>query len=265
MEFYMNKGFTSLMFFTLILSLLILGCKKDDELVQTVTPITVDLFPLTVGHQITFSGFLRDAATDTNIIATGAVYKTTWTIESNSAPLTSIGMSGTATYIIDSTTVPAGAGTFTKVSPVFVQRANATGTDNFSFITSVGKFFRTFGIVRPDSLKWILIADLTVGETGSWTAFDSTYTYGGTHTVRLEIVGKWEGKENLTLNGTSFETYKLATRRNIYLDGSATPAPGSGALTASIWLAADIGPVKMILNADGESMGNYREYMSKSW
>jgi hypothetical protein len=81
----------------------------------------------------------------------------------------------------------------------------------------------------------------------------------------LEIVGKWEGRESLTLAGTTFNTYKLTTRRNVYLGGSPTPAPGSGALTASIWLASAIGPVKMILNADGESYGHFREFLSKNF
>lgn len=241
----------------------IAGCSDDETVTPpTVQPITDDLFPLIVGHKITYTGFLRHQTADTNITATGAVYQTTWTVASNSTP-TPLGVS--ANLVLDSTRVPTGIPsppTITIFTPLFIQRNPPTGSANFSFATNIGRFYRTFAIQRTDSLKWILIAKLDAGIGAEWTAFDSTYT-GASGPVRLQIVGKFEGKETLTLAGQTFDTYKATTKRNVYLGGSTTPSVTSP--TATLWLVKDIGPVKMILNADGESYGHYREFKSKSF
>jgi hypothetical protein len=49
----------------------------------------------------------------------------------------------------------------------------------------------------------------------------------------------------------------------VYLGGSTTPAQVGE--TATIWLVANLGIVKFIFNADGESNGFYREFKSKNW
>lgn len=245
------------------------ACSDDD----TTTPptdnsIKEDLFPLVVGHQITYSGYLRDKTTDTNIIATGAVYETKWTIASN-AILSPLG--NTANLIYDSTRVPTGIPVppvITVASPLFVDRNPPTGNANFSFLQTVGTFFRKFGIQRLDSLRWILIAKLDAGIGTEWSAFDSTWITPPTALppntpVRLQIVGKFEAKEDLTLAGQTFSTYRLQTTRKIYLGGSTTPSATSP--TATIWLAPNVGPVKIILNADGENVGHYREFKSKNF
>jgi hypothetical protein len=96
----------------------------------------------------------------------------------------------------------------------------------------------------------------------TFTAFDSTWTTG-TGNVRLQIVGTFEGRESLTLGGETFNTYRLVTKRQIYLGGSSTP--NVIATTATLWLAPGIGPVKMILNADSENYGHYREYSGRNF
>ena len=43
-----------------VLTLFAVGCKKSSNPVEsTVIPITTDIFPLTVGHRITYTGYLR--------------------------------------------------------------------------------------------------------------------------------------------------------------------------------------------------------------
>lgn len=239
------------------------GCSSDETVVPpTVPPITDDLFPLIVGRKITYTGFLRHQTADTNITASGQVYQTIWTVASNSSA-TPLGV--TANLVLDSTRVPTGIAnppTITIFTPLFIQRNPPTGKENFSFATNIGRFYRTFAIQRTDSLKWILIAKLDAGVGVEWTAFDSTYT-SPTGQVRLQIVGKFEGKETLTLIGQTFDTYRVATKRNVYLGGSTTPSVTSP--TATLWLVKDLGPVKIILNADGESYGHYREFKSKNF
>ncbi len=240
----------------------LVGCKKSDN---TVTPvaslgITVDLFPLTVGHKITYTGYLRSIGTDTNITLTGAVYATSWTVLSNSQA-TPIG--GTSTLIYDSTTVPTGIANppvTIVATPLFVQRASATGSGNFSFLQNIGLFYRTFGLVRADSLRWILIGKLDAGVGSEWTAFDSTWTTGLGQT-ELKIVGLFVDQEAITVGGQSFDTYKLTLTQKVLVGGSVTAT----APLATFWLAAGIGPVKMILNASTEANGHYREFKSKNF
>jgi hypothetical protein len=248
---------------SLFLVFLVNGCsKKSDNGTNPVpTGITDDLFPLTVGHQLTYSGYLRSVGTDTNMTATGAVYLTTWTVVSNTMP-TPLG--GTATLIMDSTTVPTGIAnpaTVTVVTPLFVQRAQATGSANFSFLQNIALFYRTFGIQSSDTLKWILIGKLDAGVGTAWNAFDSTWTTS-TGPAELKIVGKIEDTEALTVSGGTFATtYKLTLTENVIV-GGATVATLP---LATFWLAPNIGPVKMILNATTEANGHYRELKSKNF
>ena len=95
-----------------------------------------------------------------------------------------------------------------------------------------------------------------------WTGFDSTWT-APTGQVRLQIVGKIEAKAPITVNNLTFSVYKAIATRKVYLGGSTTPSVVGE--TASIWLAPDIGIVKFIFNADGESSGFFRELKSKNF
>lgn len=241
----------------------LVGCSDDDTTNPPVDDgIKEDLYPLTVGRQIVYSGMLRDKTTDVNIDATAAVYETKWTVASNSTP-TPIG--GTSNLVMDSTRVPTGIPTPPTIvvpTPLFVKRDPATGTADISFMQNIGPFFRRFGITRTDTLHWFDLAKLSQGVGKEWTAFDNTYT-APTGDVRLQVVSKWEAKEDLTVGGQTFSTYKLTTTRKVYLGGSTTPSVVSP--TATLWLSPGIGPVKMILNADGENVGHYREFKSKNF
>ena len=258
----LQKTMTLLLALTFaVMAFFVAGCKKSSS--NAVTPstgITDDLFPLTLGHQITYTGYLRAILVDTNITATGPAYATSWTVLSNSQA-TPLG--GTSSLIMDSTRVPTGIAnpaTITIPTPLFVQRATPTGSANFSFLQNIGLFYRTFGIARPDSLRWILIGKLDAGVGVSWAAFDSSWTIG-TAAYELKIVGLFVDQESITVGGQTFSTYKLTLTQNV-LAGGATIASSP---LATFWLAKGIGPVKMILNATSEANGHYREFHSKNF
>jgi hypothetical protein len=105
-----------------------------------------------------------------------------------------------------------------------------------------------------------LIGKLDAGVASEWTAFDSTWTtaLGATE---LKIVGLFPGKETITVGGQSFETYKLTLTQKVLVGGAVTATAPLG----TFWLAAGIGPVKMILNASTEAVGHYREFKSKNF
>ncbi len=90
-----------------VLTLFAVGCKKSSNPVEsTVIPITTDIFPLTVGHRITYTGYLRPMGSDTNI-TTGTTYSSSWTVVSND---TATPLGGTSNLIIDSITAPVSLG-----------------------------------------------------------------------------------------------------------------------------------------------------------
>jgi hypothetical protein len=246
---------------TVTMMISLTGCEKKTTEPETVQPITDDLFPLIVGRKLTFSGYLRDAATDVNIEATGAVYEARMTVAATNAPTPF----GTAHVLSDSQRVPTGIPnppTTWVVSSFYVQRAAPTGSGNFGFLTNIGRFYRTFGIQRADSLQWIQLIKQDAGVGVEWKGFDQTYT-GAAGQVRLEIVCKTEARASLTLAGTTFNPYKVVAKRRVYLGGSATPSVQSE--TATIWLEPNVGIVKFIFNADGETPGFFREFKSKNF
>ncbi len=247
--------------FVLALALTTSGCKKEDSTEPAVVAISEDLFPLILGRQFVFSGFLRDKTTDLNIDATGAVYEARMTVVAVNATTPF----GTAHVISDSQRVPTGLAnppTIWVLGSFYVQRNPATGTGNFNFLTNIANFYRTFGINRADSLRWVLLVRQDLGVGVEWTAFDSSWT-GATGVVRLQVVGKVEGREALTLAGQSFNPYKITAIRKIYLGGSSTPSVQQP--TATIWLQPNVGIVKFIFNADGTSLGFFREYKSRNF
>lgn len=235
------------------------GCKESTtEPEDTIKPITDDLYPLIVGRKLVFSGFLRDKTTDVNIDATGAIYEARMTVAVTNAPTPF----GTAHVLSDSQRVPVGTTPVWVVSSYYIQRASPTGSGGFSFLTNIGRFYRSFGIARADSLRWIQLVKTDVGVGVEWSGFDNTWT-AAAGVVRLQIVGKVEGREALTLGGQSFNPYKITATRKVYLGGATTPAQVGQ--TATIWLEPNIGIVKFIFNADGESNGFYREYKSRNF
>jgi hypothetical protein len=233
------------------------SCKKDENPTDVdSTPITDDLFPLTAGHQLVFSGYLRDKTADTNMVfQTGAFYQGRMTV----GPTTNLTPDGSAgTVLIDSSRV--------HPAPIWVARnfviRKASTTGPYDFVTNIGLFYRTFGINRADSLRWVVLVRQDLGIGTEWSAFDSTWTIA-TGSVRLEVVCKVEGREMLSLGGQSFNAYKVVATRRVYLGGASVPSV-TGA-TATVWLEPNIGIVKFIYNADGETPGFYREYASRNF
>jgi hypothetical protein len=248
--------------FVLALSVSSTGCKKSDDATspETPQPITEDLFPLILGRQLVFSGYLTDR-NDVQIAGTSSVYEARMTVAALNAPTPF----GTAHVLSDSQRVPTGIAnppTTWVVSSFYIQRSPATGTGNFYFLTNIANFYRTFGLSRPDSLRWVLLVRQDMGVGVEWTAFDSSWA-APTGQVRLQVVGKVEGRESLTMGGQTFNPYKITAVRKVYLGGASTPSVQ--APTATVWLQPNIGIVKFIFNADGTSGGFYREYKSRNF
>jgi hypothetical protein len=147
-------------------------------------------------------------------------------------------------------------------SNLLIRRASPTGTSNIEFLNDLGLFYRTFGIAGTDTLKWMTIAKLDAGLGNEFTVFDQTFT-GAAGPVRLQVFGKFFAKE--PLSGTSFNPYRLELGRRIYLGTSTTPATQGP--TATFWLEANVGPVKMIINAGGAKgyFGHTRNYAAKNF
>jgi len=247
------------------------SCKKSSTEPAAKEQVMGDLYPLVMGRKLTFNGSIRDAVTDTNITATSAFYNARMTTLTAGFPALApfvAPLAGTTFFISDSSLVSPPSTWY--VSGFYVKRTTATSGDIW-FLTNAGRFYRqTFVYVpgtggRIDSLKWILLVkeNATVGE--SWVAFDSTYTSlsGAIGTARLKVDCVFEGKQTLTLNGQTYETYKLVATRSVFVGGSSTPA--SQGATATVWLVPGVGIVKFIFNSDGETPGFERDLLSKNY
>ena len=243
---------TATILLALALAVLIIfaaGCKKSSSTAvsPTITPITDDLFPLTAGHTITYTGFVRTAGTDVNDSSTGSVYAASWTVASNSATSP---LGGTSNLVIDSTTAPS-----PSVNSLYVLRTPPTGSSNFSFLQNVA-------FQGTDTLTWVLVGDVEDGITAYWQAFDDSIGTGSSK-VELRIVGHYADQETLAVAGHTFFTYRLAITKNILVDGLVSGDPDIP--LATYWFAPGIGPVKMILNATADANGYYREFKSKNF
>ncbi|MDH4070730.1 MAG: hypothetical protein OEV30_09920 [Ignavibacteria bacterium] len=256
--------------FLLIITMAIPGCKDEDNPANggggsTVVPITADLFPLTVGHKLTYGGFATAPNGGAMIPDPTGSYRSVWTIASNAAP-TPLG--GTATAVVDSTTGPFGpGGVVVTVSRTLLLQKDSAG--DFLFMQTIGPFKRAFGIpvgtTGPDTLIWVAVARPShgVGATGmQWTAYDSSFTGTGGVAVRLEIFGVFEATEVVNDNtvandgpATERLTYRSRTWRRITAGGTVVQ---DDATTSILWLGEDLGPVKMRLVEDTENIGHDR-------
>jgi len=239
-----------------VLTLSVVGCKKSSSPVETTTiPITTDIFPLTVGHKITYTGYLRSIGTDTTITSGGTVYSSTWTVASNS---TTTPLGFTSNLIIDSITAP-----IPSASLLYVLRDPPTGDANFSFIQTVN--FR-----GADTLVWVLTGDIQDGVGAYWGAFvdssrilDSTSGVLVDSTYGLIIAGHIADQESLTVGGQSFTTYRLLLTHNDLADGLVQGEPDIP--IATYWFSPGIGPVKIIVNATKQSTGYEWDFQSKNF
>lgn len=261
---------------------LFVGCKEDED---PVTPpdnsVPNDIFPLTVGHRFEYSGYFTNQDTETPIAGTSAFYSTSWSIASENYPLSHIlgqlaaivaskpNGRASAALVMDSTlTAPGGA---IKATPVFAYYDSASA--DYYYLTNLGLFFRgsvikdsaTAAGVRIDSLRFIRLASPKAGIGGSFTCFEENFvSYANPSaptTITLKITGTWESKQDVTVNGVTYPAYYLVINRAAFV-GSAQVNSG---VTAKLWLAKGIGPVKMFLAGDAEVPGNYRELKSKNF
>lgn len=259
----MKYGHALLLFLAASMLIVVPSCDKTED-PKEAEKVMGDLFPLTGGHKLTFNGFIRHAVNDTNITATGAFYAGIMTVIPDgfipALPPNVATIPGTTYFISDSSLVdPAPVWV---VSGFYIKRTTRTSGD-FYFLTNAGRFYRTTGVQRTDSLKWILLVkeNATVGE--SWVAFDSTYTSAAVGSSRLKIDCVFDGLAGVTVNGQTYQAYKLTATRSVFVGGSATPV-AQGA-TATVYLVPGLGIVKFIFNSDGETPGFDRSLLSKNF
>jgi hypothetical protein len=224
-------------------------------------PITDDLFPLVAGRVIVYGeGTLLLNDTQDSIPGSNVGFNSKWEVGANIPP--------NPVIIYDTTNIPAFGVTSTR--EFYIQKDTTTG--DFDFLTNLGFLFRSQKIyntpgdstsgVKSDSVVWIGLSKSTEGVGREYVAFTANYTSATLGPIRFEIVGKFD-RETLTIAGTNYNTYKLTATRRIYL-GSSTSAVSVGT-TAVLWLAADIGPVKIILIGDAESHGKSQTMTAKNF
>jgi hypothetical protein len=268
----------------LIAVLFVSGCKKDET---TTTPtvdktIPADVFPLTRGNQFVYTGWFTTQDTETPVAGSSSFYRTSWTIINVDTPLAKVygplynasksGGRTNAALILDSTLVNPSPAVY-KLTPVAAYKDAAT--NDYFYLTNLGLFFRQSVVkdsasaakVRGDSLRFIKLASPNAGLGAEFKCFEETFTsYANPQAatpITLTITGKWADKtEDVTVNGTTFTgTYPIVISR-VAKAGTTVVSTG---ITARIWLAKGIGPVKMFLVGDAEVPGNYRELKSKNF
>jgi hypothetical protein len=253
--------------FFIVLSISYVGCKDNSTSPEEQQAITEDLFPLIPGHIIVYEeGNLYQYDTQDPIPGSENGFNSKWIVGTNVslpvAPYTN------PTVVIDTTNVPAFG--VTSVRQFFIHKDTTNG--NFDFLTDLGYLFRSQKIyntpgdsssgVRADSLVWIGLSKSSEGVGKEYIAYSANYTSATLGDIKFEIVGMFV-QETVTIAGTNYDTYKLTATRKIYL-GNQTVAASTG-VTAVLWLAPNIGPVKIILIGDGESNGKIQTMTSKNF
>ncbi|MCI0708044.1 MAG: hypothetical protein L0Y80_11240 [Ignavibacteriae bacterium] len=229
------------------------GCKDN----PVSSEIIEDLFPLVVGHKLVFSGHLRNA-NDEEIAGTSGFYEARMTVAATDAPTPF----GTAHVLLDSQLVSPGVW---ATQSFYIQRAAPEGSGDFGFLTNIGRIYRLFNIQRTDSLQWVLLVNQKTGLNGSWDAFVGSWDgefQGAAATIGLVVKCDQITRETVTTPGGTFEgAYRIIARRTVTVNTT----PVSSGTTAEIWLVPNIGIVKFIFHADGESGGFYREYEDRNF
>jgi hypothetical protein len=221
------------------------GCKKASNPAEPViVPITTDIFPLTVGHKITYTGYLRQAGIDSDV--TTQTYTSTWTVVSND---TATPLGGTSNLVIDSITSPV-----PSASLLYVLRDPPTGDANFSFM-------QTVSYLGKDTLTWVLAGDSQDGVGTYWPAFKDSIQGDTVHS--LWIVGHFVDQESLSVGGQMFYAYRLTISADTIVGGV---IPGTvDTPLATYWFAPDIGPVKIIVDATETKSGYDWEFKGKNF
>lgn len=278
----MKKNLYTILSATMLIAVLAFnGCKKDsDPLTPEDKTVPNDVFPLIAGHIFNYSGYFTNADTQDSLSGTGSFYSTSWTVRSSDTALANV-YGGLATIIaskpngksrsaliLDLTLVTPPA-TF-KPTPIAAYYDSSSG--DYYYLTNLGLFFRgsvvrdsASGGIRRDSLRFIKLASPKVGIGGTFTSFEENFVSyanpAASTTINLAITGKWESKTDVTVNGVKYSTYYLVISRVAKVGTT----PVSTGVTAKLWLAKGIGPVKMFLAGDAEVPGNYRELKTKNF
>ena len=218
--------------------------------------ITVDLFPIVLGHRFTFDGYAI-ATTGVPLPDPSNVYNTDWLLAAN-------GPIPFSTVILDTTTLQhPSAGVITVGRNLLIVKNPATG--EFFFAQTLGPFFRAFGIPRTDTVRVVSIAKPDLGIGGTWVALDSTYESAVGSSVRLEINGIVEGGEVVTDSSAArdrWETVKFRTWRRISVNGAVVV---DNATTSRIWLHNGVGPIQVLIAQDTENLGHMRTLKAKNF
>ena len=230
--------------------------------------ITLDLFPVVVGHKYTYTGYATAAGSGAQIPDPTGSYKTVWTIAATGVPSPIGGAAGVA--LVDSTTGPFGPGGFVvTVARTLLIRKDAT-TGDLEFLQTIGPFKRAFGIPIPgtaasDTLIWAAVARPSTGLSGQWLAFDQTFTGTGSTQVRLEIKGTIDSVVTVRDSSaahTTYTAYRSRTWRKITVGGTVVQ---DDATTSRLWLAPFVGPVQVRIVEDTENLGHFRVIKAKNF
>lgn len=214
--------------------------------------ITHDLFPLVNGRSYIYTGYAISTS-GAQLPDPNNVYRTRWIL----AP----GLPGT-TAIVDTTTFQHPQAGVVTASRTLLVKKNASG--DYEFMQTLGPFYRAFGISSSDTLRWFVVAKPSIGSSGTWTAFDSTFA-SPSGNVRLEIRGEMLGTTTVTDSSTSrraWSVYKTRTYRNVFLGGSQIV---NNATTSELWLAPNVGPVQVHIAQDTENLGHFRIMKDKNF
>ena len=252
-----------------VLSIFILmGCDEEETPIDnTPDPVPANIFPLTAGHVLVYNeGTLLNLDTDVPIAGSEVGFESSWVIAGQIAPGPSPYTN--PTVIFDTTTV------FGVTPPprIFLAHLEVTPND-FYFLTNLGYFFRSQKIYttpgdstsgfRADSLRWILLANPSAGVGVEWVSFNETFTSATVGQIRLEIKAEFEATETITAAGTNWLTYRLVATRRVYLGSSTTSISTNP--TAKLWLAENVGPIKIELRGDAESNGKRQTMTAKNF
>jgi len=243
----------------LLLAFATSSCNKEEGGAGGTTAITGDLFPLVAGRHFVYTGYAISTA-GTRLSDPGNVFRTVWAVDS-------AGVIPNSTLLRDTTTLYiAGIGTVIRIDSLYIRKDTVSG--DFEFLSSLGLFFRSYKITprgRTDTTRWIAVARKSAGLTGTWVAFDSSYTDSLNARVRLQISGAIEAQEAITDSSsshTSWSTYRCRTYRNIYVND--TLRINSSPIVL-LWLAPDVGPIQIHIYETAENFGYFRVMKSKNF
>ena len=264
----LKRIFPFIMVLGLLNSFMFTGCSKDDDPISGTPPESVpaNIFPLTPGNVLIYnSGTLLSLDTDVPIAGSEVGYESKWIIAGKVAP--GPPPHTQPTVILDTTKV------FGLTVPRTFLAHHDTVANEYHFLTNLGYFFRSQKIyatagdstsgIRADSLRWNLLAKPSSNVGTDWVAFNETFTSNVVGQVRLEIKGEFEAKENLTVAGTDYVTYRLVATRRVYLGSSTTSISTNP--TAKLWMVENVGPVKIELRGDAESNGKVQTLTAKNF